>query len=110
MTTTELTRDGVLRERHGDPDRRDAFLPSATVPVRAANLRPLPDGTLGCVWFGGAQEGVQDISIWFTRLAADHWTPPVQLSDDRTRSEQNPVLFPAPDGTLWLLWTAQHAG
>ena len=30
--------------------------------------------------------------------------------DDPTRSEQNPVLFPAPDGRLWLLHTAQHAG
>ena len=30
--------------------------------------------------------------------------------DDPTRSEQNPILFPAPDGRLWLLWTAQISG
>ena len=29
---------------------------------------------------------------------------------DATRSEQNPILFPAPDGRLWLLHTAQRAG
>jgi predicted neuraminidase len=34
----------------------------------------------------------------------------VRLSDDPTRSEQNPLLFPAPDGKLWLLWTAQISG
>jgi len=34
----------------------------------------------------------------------------VQVSDDPTRSEQNPVLFPAPGGDLWLLYTSQHAG
>ena len=37
------------------------------------------------------------------RPGADGWTEPVRLSDDPTRSEQNPVLFPAPDGRLWLL-------
>jgi predicted neuraminidase len=34
----------------------------------------------------------------------------VRLSEDPTRSEQNPLLFPAPDGRLWLLWTAQISG
>jgi predicted neuraminidase len=34
----------------------------------------------------------------------------VQLSSDPERSEQNPILFPAPDGLLWLLHTAQSAG
>jgi len=108
MTTAEIVRDGALRE--AGPGRRDAFLPTTTVQVHAANLMTLPDGTLGCVWFGGTQEGVPDISIWFSRLVDDTWTPAEQLSDDGARSEQNPVLFPAPDGSLWLLWTAQHAG
>ncbi len=35
--------------------------------------------------------------------------PAEQLSDDPTRSEQNPILFTAPDGDLWLLYTAQKA-
>ncbi len=34
----------------------------------------------------------------------------MRLSDDTTRSEQNPVLFAAPDGDLWLLYTAQLSG
>jgi predicted neuraminidase len=34
----------------------------------------------------------------------------VRLSDDPDLSEQNPVLFVAPDGVLWLFWTAQRAG
>ena len=34
----------------------------------------------------------------------------MKLSDDPTRSEQNPILFPAPDGRLWLLHTAQKSG
>src|SRR3954468_23873141 len=111
-TSTPLPTDGVLRKRTDDPLRRDAFLPSTTVQVHAANLMTLGNGDLGCVWFGGTQEGVPDISVWFSRLTpgSDTWSPPVQLSDDPTRSEQNPVLFPAPSGELWLLYTAQHAG
>ena len=97
MTTAQLVRDGVLRD--AGPGRRDAFLPSTTVQVHAANLMTLPDGRLGCAWFGGTQEGVPDISIWFSRLVDDTWTPAEQLSDDGARSEQNPVLFPAPDGS-----------
>src|SRR3954471_9117658 len=111
-TSAPLPTDGVLRIRTNDPLRRDAFLPSTTVQVHAANLMTLGNGDLGCVWFGGTQEGVPDISVWFSRLTpgSDTWSPPVQLSDDPTRSEQNPVLFPAPSGELWLLYTAQHAG
>ncbi len=86
-------------------------LPAPTIQCHAANLMPLGDGTLGCVWFGGTQEGVADISIWFSkRDAAGEWRAPVKLSDDATRSEQNPILFPAKGGSLWLLHTAQHAG
>jgi predicted neuraminidase len=111
-TPVPLPTDGVLRPRPGDPARRDAFLPTRTVQVHAANLMTLGNGDLGCVWFGGTQEGVPDISVWFSRLApgSDTWSAPVQLSDDPARSEQNPVLFPTPGGELWLLYTAQHAG
>ena len=41
---------------------------------------------------------------------ATQWSAAEKLSDDPGRSEQNPVLFPAPDGTLWLMWTAQLSG
>jgi predicted neuraminidase len=89
---------------------RYADLPAATVQCHAANLMPLGNADLGCVWFGGTQEGVADISIWFSRCVRGEWSAPVKLSDDGTRSEQNPILFPAPDGKLWLLHTAQQSG
>jgi predicted neuraminidase len=115
MTTAvpvPLPTDGVIRSRADAPDRRDAYLPTPTVQVHAANLMTLGNGDLGCVWFGGTQEGVPDICVWFSRLTpgSDTWSAPVQLSDDQTRSEQNPVLFPTPTGELWLLFTSQHAG
>jgi len=115
MTTAvpvPLPTDGAIRSRADAPDRRDAYLPTSTVQVHAANLMTLGNGDLGCAWFGGTQEGVPDICVWFSRLTpgSDTWSAPVQLSDDQTRSEQNPVLFPTPTGELWLLFTSQHAG
>jgi len=112
ITEREIAADGVLRPMADDPGRHDAFIPSPCVQNHAANLMPLADGDLGCVWFGGTQEGMSDISVYFSRLrrGATQWSPAEKLSDDSGRSEQNPVLFPAPDGTLWLMWTAQLAG
>lgn len=105
-------KDGVVRPSESDPARVEAYLPSPCVQNHAANIMPLPGGDVACVWFGGTQEGIPDISVYFSRLAAgaDRWSTPVRLSDDPTRSEQNPILFPAPDGRLWLLWTAQVSG
>lgn len=87
-------------------------LPATGVQSHAANLSTLPDGSLACVWFGGTQEGLSDISVWFSRLTAGTsvWSTPQQLSFDTARSEQNPILFNAPDDRLWLLHTAQRAG
>jgi len=103
-----ITPDGAVKRADGADF---AYLPAPTVQSHAANLLTLPDGRLGCVWFGGTQEGVPDISIWFSTLepGSSQWSPAQQLSDDSTRSEQNPILFTAPD-SLWLLYTAQKAG
>jgi len=111
MTVT-VTRDGVLRPQDQDERMITAMLPSACPQNHAANILPLPDGSLMCVWFGGTQEGIADISIWSSRLSTgnDRWSKAVKLSDDPDRSEQNPVLFLAPDNVLWLLWTAQISG
>jgi predicted neuraminidase len=100
------------RLRQISADRAETFIPSPCVQNHAANLMPLADGSLACVWFGGTQEGMADVSIWFSRLEAgsDTWSEAERLSDDPTRSEQNPILFPTPDGDLRLIWTAQKAG
>lgn len=107
-----IDRPETLAPAPGDSARLEAFIPTPCVQNHAAFLLPLPGGDMGCVWFGGTQEGVPDISVHFSRLVAgaDRWSTAERLSDDPTRSEQNPLLFNAPDGKLWLLWTAQVSG
>jgi predicted neuraminidase len=92
--------------------RFDAYLPSPCIQNHAANLAFLPDGTLTCVWFGGTMEGMGDISIYMSRLTpgAMQWSQPEKMSDDPSKSEQNPLIFNAPGGDVWLLYTSQTSG
>jgi predicted neuraminidase len=92
--------------------KKEAKLPTLCVQNHSSNLIPLKNGDILCVWFSGTQEGIADISIYLSRLnvGEDEWSVPVKVSEDPTKSEQNPVLFPAPDGRLWLMWTAQKTG
>ena len=102
----------TLHEFSGEPGRFEAYLPTYCVQNHASNIMPLKTGDILCAWFSGTQEGIADISIYMSRLCNGEaeWSTPVKVSNDPTRSEQNPVLFAAPNGRLWLLWTAQKAG
>ncbi|XKM14413.1 exo-alpha-sialidase [Orbaceae bacterium ac157xtp] len=108
----KLDISGVIKVNVDDPKRIDAYLPTPCVQNHAANLLQLPNGDLLCTWFGGTQEGIPDISAYYSRLkkGSDTWEPAIKLSDDPTRSEQNPVFFLDPDNVLWILYTAQVSG
>ncbi|MHC1551155.1 sialidase family protein [Phyllobacterium sp. K27] len=112
MNAEEIARDmnGLLKT--ASPGRVEAFLPSPMIQNHAAFLHLLADGALVCAWFGGTLEGKSDISIFASVLSpgASTWGPPQQLSFDANHSEQNPVLFTAPDGGLWLFHTSQSSG
>jgi predicted neuraminidase len=119
LTTSGLRPDeipalmnGALAPHPLETGRSEAFLPSPCVQNHAANLAFLPDGTLACVWFGGTMEGMGDISIYMSRLApgASSWSQPEKMSDDPQKSEQNPLLFTAPNGKVWLIFTSQTSG
>lgn len=103
---------GVITSHPSVAGRADAYLPSPCIQNHAANLAFLRDGTLTCVWFGGTMEGMGDISIYMSRLApgSERWSAPEKMSDDPEKSEQNPLIFNAPDGRTWLLYTSQTSG
>jgi predicted neuraminidase len=94
------------------PGRAEAFLPSPMVQNHASFLHMRANGDLICAWFGGSLEGKSDISIYASVLVAGArtWGSPQRLSFDPTHSEQNPVLFHAPDGRLLLFHTSQPSG
>ncbi len=102
--------DGILL--NVSDARADAFIPSPSPQNHAAFLSRLSGGALVCVWFGGTMEGMPDISIHMSVFddATACWSPATVLVDDRERSEQNPMLFNAADGKVWLIYTSQISG
>src|SRR5688500_7350030 len=80
--------------------RHEATLASPMIQNHASVLHLAEDGALICAWFGGTLEGKSDISIFASVLApgSDTWGEPQRLSFDPAHSEQNPVLFAAPEG------------
>ncbi|WP_165224456.1 sialidase family protein [Affinirhizobium pseudoryzae] len=112
-----MTPDEIARRMTGALDgatasRREALLPSPMIQNHASFLHATTDGSLICAWFGGSLEGKSDISIYASVLnpGSTTWGPPQQLSFDAAHSEQNPVLFYAPDGRLLLFHTSQPSG
>ncbi|WP_172329931.1 exo-alpha-sialidase [Mangrovicoccus sp. HB161399] len=112
MLVEEIARDMTGTLRLVEEGREEAFLPSPAVQNHASFLAGLPDGTVICAWFGGSLEGKSDICIRAAvlRPGAPGWGPVAQLSGDAAHSEQNPVIFAAPDGRLRLFHTSQASG
>ncbi|MBO0143235.1 exo-alpha-sialidase [Agrobacterium sp. Ap1] len=92
--------------------RHEAMLASPMIQNHASFLHMTDEGALICAWFGGTLEGKSDISIFASVLpeGSDQWGEPQRLSFDPDHSEQNPVLFAAPDGKLILFHTSQPSG
>lgn len=104
-----LTPDGRLYE-NPEMGTVEAFLPTGGYKTaHAPALLETPDGDLLCCWFAGSYEGSADIHIICSVLpkGGGAWLPPVEISGDPTRSEQNPSLFNGPDGAVWAMYTAQ---
>lgn len=103
--------NGLVKPNENNPDIIEAFLPVIHAnDSHASNLMPLDNGDLLCVWFNGPGEGQPDTNVLLSRLNAgsSQWSEPLQLSNDPERSEQNPVIFQAPDGKVWLFHTSNE--
>jgi len=94
------------------PGVEEAFLEPVFPSSHAANLLRLKSGDLLCVWFSGTWEGESDVAIVMSRLpkGGNQWSKAQTIDHHEGESYQNPVLFEAPDGKLWLIHTTQEAG
>lgn len=107
----EIITDGHIFYDYDEPGKAVAHIPSGFRSNHASTLIELQNGDLLCPWFAGLSEGSPDIKIVFSRLkkGSDSWSKPEVLSEDYTRSEQNPVFFQEPGGRLYIIHTAQES-
>jgi predicted neuraminidase len=101
--------DGVMRKTASGAE--EAYIPMIERSSHAANLLQLKNGDLLCVWFSGVWEGQSGVSIVYSRLSAGshQWTLPKVINRQEGASLQNPVVFEAPDGDIWVIHTTQPA-
>ncbi|MEW6201534.1 MAG: sialidase family protein [bacterium] len=73
----------------------------------SATLVELPGGDILAAWYGGTAEKAKDVAIYAARLKKGEtkWSKPWIIHDTPDKSEGNPVLWLAPDKTLWLFFT-----
>ncbi len=68
----------------------------------ASTIVETPDGELVASWFGGTNEGADDVEIWVSRTASGtDWSEPEAVTDYPNIPTWNPVLFHH-DGRTWL--------
>lgn len=104
-----LTWDGAIYENE-EMGTWEALIPNGDYPTaHAPAMVELPSGDLLCCWFAGTYEGSADVHIVCSLLpnGSAAWLPPVDISGDPKRSEQNPSLFYGPDKAVWAMYTAQ---
>ncbi len=84
---------------------REFIYKSAPFPsAHASTIVETPSGTLLCAWFGGSEEGKDDVEIYLSRMErGSPWSPPVPLTSFGNIPTWNPVLFQN-DGTTWLFF------
>ena len=103
--------DGVVRSSK-QQGAKEAYLQMIVNSSHAANLLVLPSGDLLVVYYAGIYERGSGESIVLSRLpkGSSRWTEPVVVSYHADWANQNPLLFLAPDKTVWLFHTTQRGG
>ncbi len=84
------------------------FEKGPTPSCHASTIAETPNG-LVAAWFGGKEEGAQDVDIWLSHKKDGFWSKPVAVAEGTTPEGQrypcwNPVLFQVPNGDLLLFY------
>ena len=70
----------------------------------ASTIMETRSGELLASWFGGTDEGENDVAIWISRKTADGWSAPEEFARHENTPTWNPVLFRTLDGVTWLFY------
>jgi predicted neuraminidase len=68
----------------------------------ASTVIPLNGEEYMVAWFGGFDEGNDDVGIWMSQGKPDNWSKPRQVAKIRNDAHWNPVLFKEGNGKIHL--------
>ena len=76
---------------------------SVTKSCHASTVLPLADGTVVASWFGGSEEGNDDVKIWVSVRENNKWCEPYSVAvEGKALPHWNPVLFLRKNGEIIL--------
>jgi predicted neuraminidase len=75
----------------------------------ASTIEQTRTGQIVAAWFGGTDEGENDVGIWVSRLQDGRWSEPVEVANGVMSVQRrypcwNPVLFQPKEGPLVLFF------
>ncbi|NLP48653.1 MAG: exo-alpha-sialidase [Clostridiales bacterium] len=77
-------------------------LTAPTPSCHASTVLPLPNGDVVVSWFGGKEEGDNDVDVWVSVKSGGKWQKAVRVTADPNVPHWNPVLFLRQDGVIYL--------
>lgn len=85
------------------------FFKAPFASCHASTLVELPGNKIMAAWFGGTEEGANDVSIWMSVLTNKKWSSPGEIANGIQNDSQqlpcwNPVLFKTRSGSLLLFY------
>lgn len=80
------------------------FEKGPTPSCHASTLCVAGNGAVLAAWFGGKEEGADDVSIWLARREVDKWSAPQKVGSGSGTPCWNPVLFRTRRGTTLLFY------
>jgi len=70
----------------------------------ASTVAATGDGAVLSAWFGGSEEGAEDVGIWLSRRENGSWSAPLCMAGEPGLPHWNPVLFSADGKTIFLYY------
>ncbi|MEM8966317.1 MAG: sialidase family protein [Bacteroidota bacterium] len=102
-TSSQPQQEEVITEKSSLPVKDFIFGDEQPFPqCHASTLLRRSDGKFLVAWFGGTEEKDNDVGIWLSVGRSNQWTKPKEIAKLREDPHWNPVLFQAPDETIYL--------
>lgn len=107
LVVSPLTAEDIVPEFEKNIETHRIFGSEHPGPYKhPASITELAGGDLYVAYYGGAGEYSDNTAVYGSRRLKGYktWTDPKVIADTPFQSDGNPVVWQAPDGTVWLFY------